>query len=340
MSLDIALIGSGRMGRRHLTSIQSIGHRVSGVVDFNQSCLALAQSENGIPFEICHSNPDALYFKGVPDALVIATTADSHHSLVIDAARRGVKFILVEKPMAVSVKQCQEMASECESHGARLAVNHQIRFMGQYQKLKEKITAEEFGGFSSLTVNAGNIGIAMNTSHLLEALRFFSGSEIKEVCAWLSKDQFPNPRGNQYQDRAGCMRAITRNGCRLYVDASPEQHHGLTMNVFGRYGYMNIDLCGGKLVSRCRKVENRPLSSAFYDTPCIEHEENIQPAEVIYSSAEMLRSLISGQGYMNAWEGEQIVRCLVAAHESSDFGGVPVEPGCLKGQLDTVFPWA
>ena len=87
-----------------------------------------------------------------PDAVVISTTAPSHCEFVCAAAAAGVRYILCEKPMASSLEECDRMIAACRAAGAKLAVNHQMRFMEQYTDIKAMIDTPEFGGLRSMVV--------------------------------------------------------------------------------------------------------------------------------------------------------------------------------------------
>src|SRR6478736_5636892 len=119
-----------------------------------------------------------------PELLVVSTTAPSHADLVCLGARNGAKAILCEKPMAVSLAECDRMIEACAASNTRLAVNHQMRFMQQYTRAKEIVEDASFGGLASATVVAGNFGMAMNGSHYFEMFRYLTDEMPAEVSAW------------------------------------------------------------------------------------------------------------------------------------------------------------
>jgi len=337
--LNIGLIGAGRMGRRHIAAIQLLRHVVFGVVDYSPQCLEIAHKENGIPPELCHPNAASLYARGIPDAVVIATTADFHHSLVIDAARRGVKHILVEKPMAVSVQQCQEMIQVCMAEGACLSVNHQMRFMEQYCLAKKKCEQEDLGGFCSMNVIAGNMGLAMNCSHFFEAFRYVSGEKILSVNAWLSRYDLPNPRGPQFRDKSGVIRAHTQSGKRLFIDCGADQGNGIFVVYGCRLGQIRLDELKGEYSVMHRKVADRELATTRYGMPSDYFGSTIKGVEVVESSARVLEALIKQEDPVTGEDGLHAVKVLAACYRSNAHNGVEV----LVDDLDrdaTVFPWA
>jgi predicted dehydrogenase len=337
--LNIALIGAGRMGRRHIAAIQLLRHHVFGVVDYSPETLELAQKENGILSEVCHSNSANMYARGIPDAVVVATTADYHHSLVIEAARLGVKYILVEKPMAVSVQQCQEMIQVCKAEGAYLSVNHQMRFMEQYCLTKKKCEQEDLGGFCSMNVIAGNMGLAMNCSHFFEAFRYITGEKILSVNAWLSRYDLPNPRGPQFRDKSGVVRAHTQSGKRLFIDCGADQGNGIFVVYGCRQGQIRLDELSGEYSVMHRKREDRELPTTRYGMPSHYFGSKIKGAEVVESSAQVLDALIKQKEPVTGEDGLHSLKVLAACYRSNAHNGAEV----LVDDLDqdgTVFPWA
>ena len=337
--MNIAVIGAGRMGRRHISAIQLLGHSVCGIVDCNDSCLDLAQKENGINPSLCFSNSVGLYARNKPDAVIVATTADSHHSLVIEAARRGVKFILVEKPMAVSVQQCKGMIQVCKAEGVALGVNHQMRFMEQYTIPKNNCDQEELGGLCSMNVVAGNMGLSMNCSHYFEAFRFLTGEKIHSVNAWFSPHDVSNPRGPQFRDKSGVVRAHTQSGKRLFLDCGANQGNGIFVVYGCRFGQLRLDELAGDYTVMHRKDEDRELPTTRYGMPSHYLGSKIKGAEIIESSAMVLNALLEQKDSVSGDYGLHVVKVLAACYRSSEHNGTEVLVDDME-QDNMVFPWA
>jgi predicted dehydrogenase len=216
------------MGRRHVQVAAKAGCELVGVFDVKAESLTLAQQEANLPAAVLYTDLDRLYTDAKPELVIISTTADSHAALTAQAAERGAKFILVEKPMAQSLADCDRMIEVCRAHGVRLAVNHQMRFMEQYTHPRVLGYSEAFGGIQSMTVVGGNFGMANNGTHYFEAFRYMMGEDVASVSAWFSPEIVPNPRGPQFMDRAGSLRAVTTGGKRFYMDVSSDQGHGVS----------------------------------------------------------------------------------------------------------------
>lgn len=333
------ILGVGRMGRRHIAAVRLAGHVVAGVFDVSRMALEAARDEQGLSEAQLYADLDRLFNEVQPELVVISTTADSHCRLTCMAAERGARFILVEKPMAVSLGECDRMIESCRQHGAKLAVNHQMRFMEQYTEPKRLFDTPAYGGMASMTVVAGNFGFSMNGSHYFEAFRFLVDEPIVEVAAWFSTDVVPNPRGPQFEDRGGCIRATTVSGNRLYMEIGTDQGHGVNVVYACRNGMIVINELSGELTSTEREEQYRDLPTTRYGMPAISRQRKIQPAEVIDASAAVIRALCSGVNSVSGEDGRQVVEVLTAAYESAQRGGVPVR---IDGQLDRdrLFPWA
>ena len=201
--LKTAVIGVGRMGRRHVKVVQDLGLSLVGICDQSSDALKMCQQENGVSSDKHFTSVEKMLKNTHPDCVIVATTAPTHCEYTCLAAESGVQYILCEKPMAISLAQCNHMIKICKQNGADLAINHQMRFMEQYTEPKKIITSEAFGGISSITVVGGNVGIAMNGTHRFEMFRYITDEKPREITAWLSDEKIPNPRGPQFEDQAG-----------------------------------------------------------------------------------------------------------------------------------------
>ncbi|MBF0386274.1 MAG: Gfo/Idh/MocA family oxidoreductase [Candidatus Omnitrophica bacterium] len=337
--MKTAIIGAGRMGRRHMQVVREMGLELAGICDVSQQALALAAAEHQVPSERQFSDARVLFNRTRPECVVIATTAPSHCEYTCLAAESGAKYILCEKPMAVSLEECNRMIAVCERAGALLAINHPMRFMEQYTVVKKIVDSAEFGGLASTTVIAGNVGIAMNASHYFEMFRFMTGEPVRELTAWFAKAVVPNPRGPQFEDRAGEVRAVTASGKRLYFEAGDDQGHGVQVVYAGRQGLLFVDELTGFARLQVREEVHRTMPTTRYGMPWVERVISIQPASVIGPTQALLAALFSARGYTTGAQGRAVVEALVAAYVSHENGHMAVEVNSSLPQ-GRVFPWA
>ncbi len=327
------------MGRRHIQVARKLGLQLVGVYDPNPESLHLAQQEYSLPSELLFNQLDSLYSKAKPDILIIATTADAHCALTCMGAEQGAKYILVEKPMAVSLEECDRMIETCARSGAKLAVNHQMRFMEQYTEPKRLFSTPAYGGLASMTVIAGNFGFAMNGTHYFEAFRLLADENLTEVTAWFSEATVANPRGLQFSDRAGSIRAVTASGKRLYMEIGADQGHGVRVTYACRNGMITVNELTGEMILSEREAQYRDLPTTRYGMPAVNAQRTIQAAEIIDTSAAVLSALLHDANNVSGADGRRVVELLVAAYQSAENGNLPLR---LNGNIDStrLFPWA
>jgi predicted dehydrogenase len=337
--MKVNLIGAGRMGLRHAAAVRQLGWSVVGVADVNTDAVAHVAADYGLSPAACFADASTMLREAPADFVIVATTAPSHCHLTCLAAETGAAYIVCEKPMAVSLGECGRMREVCERHRAVLAVNHPMRFMEQYVTPKALLDSEDFGGVTSISVVAGNFGMAMNATHYFEMFRFMTGERPHEVTAWFDDTAVPNPRGSQFSDRSGQVRVTTAGGRRLTLDAGADQGHGLRVVYGARYGQIAVDELAGTVHMTARRPEDRPLPTTRYAMPSLDSTRTIAPADVLAATCAVLRATAAGLGFPTGEDGELAVATLVAAYESDQAGHTAVRVGSGAFR-DREFPWA
>ena len=335
-----AIVGLGRMGMRHLEAVQRLNMPVVGLADMSAQAVDAASIQVGLEAGGRFTDAVAMFSAVRPEAVVVATTAPSHASLVLAAVDAGAKYILCEKPMAASLDEVDAMTRACEAAGTVLAVNHQMRFMPNYSVIKAMIGGDELGPLVSMVVAGSNFGLAMNASHYFEAFRFLTGSRVATVSAWLESDQLTNPRGPQFDDRSGRLAATGEQGQGLYIDFSAAAGWGLQVVYICRNGQIVVDELNGDIRVAARQAEFRELPTSRYGLPVDIREETIPPTENVDSTMAVWRAMIAGGGYPGSDVGEHALSCLVAAHLSHRAGGAPVSIDLPAQARTERFAWA
>lgn len=337
--LNVAVIGLGRMGRRHMQVAQKLGMNVVGACDRLPESIEVAREEFGLRDEVLFRDPAEMLERVSVDAVIVATTAPSHAELVLRAANANARYILCEKPIATSLEEAESMIGVCAKAKCALAVNHQMRFMPQYTVVKEMIEQPEFGGLVSILVAGSNFGLAMNASHYFEMFRFMTGEEVASVEAWLDPEKVPNPRGEIFEDRAGRVRATNASGVAMYIDCSARAGHGLNVMYVCRYGQIYVDELTGFLRVSRRKEEFRSLPTTRYGMPSVDEIKQIEAADVIAPTEAVWRAMLSGEPFPDGRTGLHAIRCLAAAHASDELG-TEVQLDSARLARNRVFPWA
>ena len=121
--LRVAVIGAGRLGTFHAQKLARMDSvRLVGVVDTIESRRNRLANECGTQaLSDCRTILDAL------DAAVIATPTRSHHELAMCALKRGI-HLLVEKPLAATTSEADELVRTAKQNRVLLQVGHVERF--------------------------------------------------------------------------------------------------------------------------------------------------------------------------------------------------------------------
>ncbi len=337
--LRVAIIGLGRMGLRHMEIARSLDMEICGLADVNPLALEAANNTDEITATAFTDGIEML--KCVrPDGLVVATTAPTHASYVIAAAELGVRYILCEKPLATSLAEADLMKQACEKFGTRLAVNHQMRYMDQYIQVKRLIGTVKFGSLISIIVAGSNFGLAMNASHYFEMFRYITGERVHNIQAWFDDVNLVNPRGPQFEDRAGRILAKSSSGKSLFIDFSSGAGWGLQVIYICRNGQIFVDELNGEMRVAARQEQYRELPTSRYGMPADVRTEIIPPTDVFRPTMDLWRALLAGKDYPNIQDGIHVLECLVAAHASHHAAGKVFSIDCAEISHDQVFPWA
>jgi myo-inositol 2-dehydrogenase / D-chiro-inositol 1-dehydrogenase len=144
MTLNFALIGTGRIGRVHAQNIMTAipGAAIIAVADANAASAANVATQYRIPF---HSDDHmvAINQDGV-DAVLIASSTDTHAPFIADAARAG-KHILCEKPIAADLPQIDAALAVVAEAGVKLQIGFNRRFDPTFTRIKQAIDGGEVG---------------------------------------------------------------------------------------------------------------------------------------------------------------------------------------------------
>ena len=98
------------------------------------------------------------------DAVYVATPPDSHKEYAVRVAQAG-KPVYVEKPMARTALECEEMISACDAAGVGLFVAYYRRAMPRFATVKELLDSGRIGQLRAVTVRNERPGQADEAGH-------------------------------------------------------------------------------------------------------------------------------------------------------------------------------
>lgn len=137
-----ALVGCGKIGMIHAGVLSSLPEsRLVAVCDASLARAEAAAKQFGGE---AYSDLDAMLAGSGAEALVIATPHPLHAEAAIRAARAGL-HVLVEKPLAASLADCDAMLAEAREGGVVLGVVSQRRFAEPALRMRSAIDAGKIG---------------------------------------------------------------------------------------------------------------------------------------------------------------------------------------------------
>jgi predicted dehydrogenase len=101
------------------------------------------------------------------DLVVVATASSARWAVIEPALSAGVKFFVIEKPIAASLRESTVIASALAAAGARALVNFSRNWDPAMRNLRAQILAGSFGALQRLIGFYGK-GIANNGSHMID----------------------------------------------------------------------------------------------------------------------------------------------------------------------------
>ncbi|HWG46030.1 MAG TPA: Gfo/Idh/MocA family oxidoreductase [Gemmataceae bacterium] len=232
--LRVGVVGVGHLGKEHARILATLPDvELVGVVDPNVSQAEAVAQRCGTRAFVDHRALISLV-----DAAVIVVPTTHHHAVACDFLTQGLS-LLVEKPMARTVSQAEEMTELAERHGALVQVGHIERFNPAFEELLRHsmrpkfITCERYSGFSGRSTD---IGVVLDLMiHDLDLVLALVQAPVRSVEA-LGVSVLG---GNEDMAQA---RLTFANGC--VVDLKASRVHPTPvrcMQVFAPEGFASVD---------------------------------------------------------------------------------------------------
>jgi predicted dehydrogenase len=173
VELSAAIVGCGPRGIDHGSALREAeGISLVGVGDLVASRRERAEAELDVP---AYADAGELVSATRPEIVVVATQPDARAELIGPiAASECVRAIVVEKPLALSMSEGEEIVAAADRAGVQLTVCHQLRTTPHFVALQESIENGELGRIEF--IRALSYGHLLDQgAHLVDAARALTG---------------------------------------------------------------------------------------------------------------------------------------------------------------------
>jgi len=218
--LGVAVIGIGFWGRNHVRVFSELPEtELKAVCDVNKERVGAIAKQYGVD---AYTDSRSLLKRKDIEAVSICTWTTMHAKEALRAIRMG-KDLLVEKPIASTVREAKRIVDLAEKNHAQLQVGFIERFNPGVQTAKNMVTKEEIGTLVSATSRRvsewperiGDVGVVKDTAiHDIDLMRYVFDEEPLTVYAKIG-----NLRHTRYEDYAQIMLAFEK-GKTAFVEAN------------------------------------------------------------------------------------------------------------------------
>jgi predicted dehydrogenase len=353
----VGLIGCGKVGQIHAAALRGIPEaELTAVCDVSpERVRAFADRYGTRGF----TDVEALLHEGKVEAVIIGTPHPQHAGPAVRAAKAGV-HVLVEKPLAATLADCDAMLSAANRAGVVLGVISQRRFYEPVRRMKEAIDAGKIGrpALGVFTMyswrepayyqsdpwrgkwDTEGGGVLVNQSpHQLDLLRWFMGP-VAEVSGYWANVNHP---GVEVDDTAVAVLRFQNGGLGAIV-TSVAQKPGIntTVHIHGTSGAsvgVETDR-GATFIAGMTAIAEPPLNDVwtipgeehllaafqaedrarFAQIDATTHYHGLQIQDFLHAIREGRPSLVAGE------DGRAVVELFTAIYQSNR-DGRPVRLG-------------
>ena len=335
--VGFGVVGLGTWGENHLnTFADEPGVYIAGICDINEELLKQRAEEYDVGFAT--TDYEELLGRDDIQAVAVVTPDFLHYDIAMAAAQAG-KHILLEKPMATSLEEAQDIAAAAAEAGITLMVDFHNRWNPTIIEMKKAIDAGELGEVEMASLRMSN-RIWVPTELLSwggqTTVVWWLASHITDLACWLLQDRavrvYSVSRKGVLADRGldtpdffhtilefSSGAVVHLDNCWILGDAMPAVID-FQVQLVGSAGTMYAD-CSHNLSS-----QKYTHNSAEWPNPLVVVDSHGTPRGLATESIRhFVRCLLTGsQPLVSREEAVHNTEILVAIHQSAA-EGQPVE---------------
>jgi predicted dehydrogenase len=238
MSLRIGVIGAGALGFHHTRILRDVpGAQLVGFHDANKARADHVSSELGVK---AFASLDALL--DAVEAVSVVVPTPAHHAVAAPALERGL-HVLIEKPIATTIEEADDLLTIARRTGAVLQIGHVERFNRAVRAALPFVDSARFiesDRLAPFNPRGSDVAVVLDLMiHDIDLVRTFVGGAIRSVAA------VGVPVLTPFVDIANA-RLSFETGAVANITASRVSRERLRkLRIFQQSGYISLDLGTG-----------------------------------------------------------------------------------------------
>lgn len=201
--MHVIVLGSGAIVRGYDQDFQSMGQcrsLLKGLSDLGKRHIVIVDpffdESEALPLSYFESlsvyeNLDSIPYHLFDNAYGIIATPDSlHYEQTLQLMEKGVKYIFVEKPLALSGVDANALVDKANQYKALLFVNYFRKYLPSFQLLKRELLEGRYGVIKTVTASYGK-GLLHNGSHMIDLVHYLVGKIQPEKVFQVVEDFSP-----------------------------------------------------------------------------------------------------------------------------------------------------
>ena len=335
-----ALIGCGRIATNHMKAAVNNQLEISAVCDMvpehMEVLLAKHELQNDMSI-LRYTDYRSMIQEVKPDLVSIATESGIHAEIALFCIDHGV-HVIIEKPMAMSISDANEIIQRSEEKHVKVSACHQNRFNIAVQEMRHALEAGRFGRLSHGSIHvrwnrnqgyydqapwrgtwAQDGGALMNQCiHGIDLLRWTFGGEIEEVYGQ-TRQQF-----HDYLEAEDVGMAVVKfkNGAIATIEGTTNvypKNLEETLYIFGEKGTVKI---GGTSTNNIDVWDFADESEADTKNKGLQEEtSNVYGNGHTSLFADMIDAIQNDRKpYVDAYAGRDALELVLAIYKSQKEG--------------------
>lgn len=343
--MKYALIGCGRIATNHVKAVLNNNLEFVAACDIEldniETLLAKHNLEKDESIkryadykEMIKNHPDL-------ELIAIATSSGAHAEIALYCIDNGIN-VIIEKPMAMNIKDAEEIIKRSAEKGVKVCACHQNRFNVAVQKTRKAIESGRFGKLSHGSIHvrwnrnkdyytqapwrgtwAEDGGCLMNQCiHGIDLLRWMMGNEVDTVYGVTRQQQ------HHYLEAEDVGMAVVtfKNGAVATIEGTTNvypQNLEETLYLFGQDGTVKL---GGKSTNNIDVWDFKDETEADKENKGLEEQtSNVYGNGHTSLYADMIDAINTNRApYVDAVAGRNALEMILAIYKSMK-DGVPVK---------------